>query len=185
MKSAMAPISVRGEALSRVDGWTCRAEEILAAVACGLVLLMVLVICADVTLRATMRSGLTSASAVAEYSLYAITFLAAPLLLRKGQHIRVDLALRAMPPKAAWLLEWAVDACGAAISGLFLTSSVHVLVQSYSQSAMVMREVMFPEWWLYIPMPISLALLTIEFLLRMRRLVQGERQMREEATSAA
>nr|ART90317.1 hypothetical protein [uncultured bacterium] len=60
-----------------------------------------------------------------------------------------------------------------------------MLVQSYTQSSMVMREVIFPEWWIYVPMPVSLGLLTIEFLLRMRRLVQGERRMREEATSAA
>jgi len=172
-------------ALSRVDRWACKAEEWLASLACGLVLLMVIAICVDVTLRAVMRSGLTSASAVAEYSLYAITFLAAPLLLRKGQHIRVDLMLRALPPKAAWVVEWVVDTAGAAISGLFLVASVHVLVQSYTQSSMVMREVIFPEWWIYVPMPVSLGLLTIEFLLRMRRLVQGERRMREEATSAA
>lgn len=169
----------------RVDQWIGRVEASLAAIACALVLVMVVVICADVTLRATVRTGVIWANAVAEYSLYAVTFLAAPLLLRKGQHIRVDLLLRALPQQAAWAVEWGVDVAGVVISGLFAVASVRVILQSLAQDSLVIREIVFPEWWLYLPMPLSLGLLSAEFALRMRRLTHGPRRMREEATSAA
>ena len=46
---------------------------------------------------------------LSEDILYLMTLLAAPWLLRQGQHIRVDIILRALPPRAAWLLEWVGD----------------------------------------------------------------------------
>lgn len=183
--AAGAAAALPGRTLDRIDAWAARVEGLLGGAACALVLLMVAAICGDVLLRTATRSGLAWANAVAEYSVYALTFLAAPLLLRRGQHIRVDLLLHALPSRLAWALEWAVDAIGAAISALFLFASIRVLLHSHAQASLVIREVVFPEWWLFVPMPLSLALLTLEFGLRMRRLALGRRQMRIEATSAA
>jgi len=45
-------------------------------------------------------------------SLYLITLLTAPGLLRMGQHIRIDVVLRVLPPRVGWLLEWLGDILG-------------------------------------------------------------------------
>ena len=62
---------------------------------------MMLMICADVLLRnVAHRAGDARArvgNEVSEDILYLITLLAAPWLLRQGQHIRVDILLRALP----------------------------------------------------------------------------------------
>ena len=46
--------------------------------------------------------------------LYLLTMLAAPWLLREGRHIRVDIVLRVLPPRAAYACEWIADVLGLA-----------------------------------------------------------------------
>src|SRR5471032_277018 len=74
---------------------------------------MMMVICADVLLRnVRIVPGVYSvawANEATEYALYLITLLVAPWLLRQGQHIRIDILLRAMPAGLAWYCEWLCD----------------------------------------------------------------------------
>ena len=93
-----------------------RLYHALALVACVLLFAMVVVICGDVFLRnvpliRTMR-GFPATNDLSEAFLYLITLLSSPWLLRKGQHIRVDVLLRVIPRRWAWYCEWAVDALG-------------------------------------------------------------------------
>jgi TRAP-type C4-dicarboxylate transport system permease small subunit len=101
-----------------------RLLEILALAACALILGMMLMICADVFLRNVRvvpgMVGIEWANEISEAMLYLIALLTAPWLMRRGQHIRVDVLLRAVPPRLGWGLEWLVDllamvrgACGA------------------------------------------------------------------------
>src|ERR1700677_1576376 len=87
--------------------------EKLFLAACGVLFLMMLMICAVVFLRhvplARYLNGLPGADEVSEYMLYLITMLAAPWLLRQGRHIRVDILLRALPPRIGWYCEWMTD----------------------------------------------------------------------------
>src|SRR5204863_164745 len=72
-----------------------------------------LVICLDVLLRNVHivpgMLGIAWANEATEYALYLITVLVAPWLLRRGQHIRIDVVLRLLPPRLAWYCEWACD----------------------------------------------------------------------------
>src|ERR1039458_721439 len=74
--------------------------ETLMLAACGVLFLMMLMICANVLQRnvALLNSlpGLPWADEISEYMLYLVTMLAAPWLLRQSQHIRVDILLRAI-----------------------------------------------------------------------------------------
>src|SRR5512134_557521 len=93
-----------------------RLLEVLALAGCALILGMTLMICADVFLRNVRivpgMVGLEWANEVSEGMLYLVTLLTAPWLLRRGQHIRVDIVLRAVPARLAWALEWLGDAVG-------------------------------------------------------------------------
>jgi hypothetical protein len=88
--------------------------EAFALAACALLGAMALVICADVLLRNVELipgvDGLPWSNELSETTLYVVTMLAAPWLLREGRHIRVDIVLRAIPPRAGWLCEWLCDA---------------------------------------------------------------------------
>src|SRR6266481_5592039 len=86
------------------------------AVAAALTLLaMVVMVTADILLRNLTRTGFAWSNEVSEYALYVITLLTAPWLLRRGQHVRVDLVLTLVPVRVAWLMEAASDVLGFAV----------------------------------------------------------------------
>jgi len=90
--------------------------EALALLGCAVIFLMTLMICADVLLRNVRLIpgvyGIAWANEVSEAMLYLVTMLTAPWLLRQGQHIRVDIVLRAVPPRIGWYFEWISDTFG-------------------------------------------------------------------------
>jgi TRAP-type C4-dicarboxylate transport system permease small subunit len=154
-------------------------------VACLLLLFMTLLIGADVALRNMKLGGVSWSNEVSEYILYLITLLAAPWLLRAGQHIRVDILLRAIPPRAGWALEWLGDVLGLVCSLYFVWYGWQVLAASYSSGALSIKTLVMPEWWLLVPMPLSFVAVSIEFVFRMWRLAHGEMKPREDAVSAS
>ncbi len=162
-----------------------RVLDGLMLVACLLVLGMTLLIGADVGLRNAGLGGVSWSNEVSEYCLYLITLLSAPWLLRQGQHIRVDIVLKAMPPRIGWLLEWVGDALGLACSLYFLWYGWKVLATSYSSGAVSIKTLVLPEWWLLVPMPLAFLAVSIEFVFRMHRLAIGERTPRADAVSAS
>jgi TRAP-type transport system small permease protein len=153
--------------------------------ACMLLLFMTLLIGADVGLRNLVRSGIAWSNEVSEYILYLITLLSAPWLLRAGQHIRIDILLKAIPPRVAWLLEWVGDILGLVCSAYFVWYGMKVLGTSYSSGAISIKTLVMPEWWLLVPMPLAFVAVSIEFVFRMWRLANAERAPREDAVSAS
>jgi TRAP-type C4-dicarboxylate transport system permease small subunit len=148
-----------------------RLLQALAATAALLLGAMAIAVCADVVLR---NLGLGAAPWILELSEYILplaTFLTAPWLLLRGEHIRLDIVLHALPPRAARGMEVAVSALGAAICGVLLVYGVRTALDSAAHGAKVFKSVVFPEWWLYAPFAACFALLAIEFLRRM--LVRG------------
>jgi TRAP-type transport system small permease protein len=175
--------------LERLSAAYGKLLEALAWLACVMVFLMVMMICADVLLRnvaliPTMR-GLDWSNDLTEAMLYLITMCAAPWILRQGQHIRVDIVLRAIPKPVAWYCEWFADVVGLVCCLVMVWYGVKTTFASYSAGAMTVKTMVTPEWWLLAPLPIAFALLAIEMLFRMRRLMYGERGPREDAVSAA
>ena len=163
-----------------------RLLEVFAAAACALILGMTLMICADVLLRNVRVFpivGLEWANEISEAMLYLITLLTAPWLLRRGQHIRVDIILRAVPPRAGWLMEWAVDLLGLACCAMIAWYSARAAFASFKAGSVSIKTLVTPEWWLLIALPIAFTALSIEMLLRMRRLWLAERAPRDDAVS--
>src|SRR5436190_17809932 len=95
--------------LSAAFGRLFNALAVLAALT---LLAMVVVVTADILLRNMTRTGFPWANEVSEYALYVITLLTAPWLLRRGQHVRIDLVLTLVPPRVAWLMEATGDITG-------------------------------------------------------------------------
>ena len=175
--------------MERLSAQFGRLLEVLAAIGCALVFLMMLVICVDVLLRnvalvPSMR-GLGWANDLTEASLYLTTMLAAPWLLRRGQHIRVDIVLRAIPKRAAWYCEWIADVLALACCLVMVAYGTRMAWASFKSGAMTIKTMITPEWWLLAPLPVTFLLLAVEVLFRMRRLLHAERGPREDAVTAA
>src|ERR1700757_4093172 len=112
-----------------------RVLDALALVACALILGMTLMICADVFLRNVRiipsMVGLAWSNEISEAMLFLVTMLTAPWLLRRGQHIRVDIILRAVPPRVGWLFEWIADVLALACCALITWYSARAALASY------------------------------------------------------
>lgn len=166
-----------------------RLLEALALVACALLFLMMLMICADVLLRNVPLvpgvRGLEWSNEVSEAMLYLITMLAAPWLLRRGQHIRVDILLRAIPPRLAWGCEWVCDTLALGCCVVMVFYGAHMAAKSHAAGSLSIKTLVTPEWWLLAPLPVAFTLLAVEVLFRMRRLWRSERGPRPDAVSAS
>ncbi|WP_299453038.1 TRAP transporter small permease [uncultured Pigmentiphaga sp.] len=161
----------------------------LAIVGCVVLFAMMLVIVADVLLRNIavpgLPRGLAWSNEVSEAMLYLLTLCIAPWLLRQGQHIRVDIVLQAVPRRLAWGLEWSADVLGLACCVILAWYSAHSAWDSYASGALSIKTLVTPEWWLLAPLPVAFALLAVEMLFRMHRLLHAEMGPRQEAVSAS
>lgn len=172
-----------------IDATFSRLIAALAIIASLMLLAMMLVICADVLLRNVALPGLPRgvgwSNEVSELMLYGIAMLSAPLLLRQGRHIRVDILLRVLPPKVAYGCEWTGDITGFLCCLWMVWYGSAATFRSYSSGAQSIKTLVMPEWWFLAPLPACFALLACEFVFRMQRLATGPAQPRDDAVSAA
>ncbi len=156
----------------------------LAVLAALILLVMVVLVTADIVLRNLTRSGFPWANEVSEYALYGMTLLTAPWLLRRGQHVRIDLLLSVVPSRVAWLMEAAGDVIGFLVCVVMVRYGVHMAADSFRIGSLTIKNLVFAEWWLLAPLPIFFALLAAEFVFRVHRLLDSEPGRRIEATSS-
>jgi TRAP-type C4-dicarboxylate transport system permease small subunit len=166
-----------------------RLLEACALAACGVLFLLMVMICADVLLRNVALipglDGLSWSNELSESMLYLLTMLIAPWLLRQGGHVRVDILLRAIPKRTAWYCEWIADTIALACCAVMVVYGTRSAVASFTSGSLSIKTLIMPEWWLLAPLPVAFALLGTEILFRMRRLHLGERAARDDAVSAS
>ena len=150
--------------LSTFYSFLMRACGVVAAVLFGIVALLVTM---DVILRNLGFGTLPWIVEVSEYSLPVATFLTAPWLLYGNQHVRVEILLTALPRGTARWLDQLADLIGLAGSLTLAWYGLKVILDSRSIGSLIIKTLVFPEWWLFVPMPFGGALLAIEFLRRM------------------
>jgi TRAP-type C4-dicarboxylate transport system permease small subunit len=169
--------------MDKLSDRTGRLFEALASLAALILLAMVVLVTADIVLRNLVGRGFAWSNEVTEYALYIITLLTAPWLLRRGQHVRIDMMLALVPPRVAWLCEAAADMLGFAACIVLLWYGAAITLQSVRLGSLTIKNLVFPEWWLLWPLPVCFALLALEFVLRFHRLMGAPRERRHEATS--
>jgi TRAP-type C4-dicarboxylate transport system permease small subunit len=136
-----------------LQGLAAAAAVLLGATALGITL--------DVIARNIGLGSVPWMLEVSEYVLPLATFLVAPWLLYRNEHVRLDALLRSQP----WLNHVA-NLVGLAVSAVLVVYGVRTILNSAQQGAVVLKSVVFPEWWLYAPVPLCFALLAIEFVRR-------------------
>jgi TRAP-type C4-dicarboxylate transport system permease small subunit len=160
-----------------------RLFDALAVLAALILLVMVVLVTADILLRNMTRTGFPWANEVSEYALYGMTLLTAPWLLRRGQHVRIDLLLSLVPPRVAWLMEAIGDVIGFLVCVVMVRYGYHMAADSFRIGSITIKNLVFAEWWLLAPLPLFFALLALEFVFRLHRLFTGGQGRRIEATS--
>src|SRR3954463_10103021 len=138
------------ERLSRAYG---RVLDVMMLAASALIFAMTMVIGADVLLRNIGAGGLPWSAEISEDVLYLMTLLAAPWLLRQGQHIRVDIVLRGLPTRVAWILEWVGDVVGLFCCLYFVWYGTLITAASHAAGSINIKTLVTPEWWTLAPLP--------------------------------
>lgn len=141
-----------------------RVLEWLAACAAVLLGVSALAITIDVIGRNVGLGTLPWILEVSEYVLPLATFFIAPWLLYRNEHVRLDILVQTRP----WLGH-AANGVGLAVCAVLVVYGVRTIANSATQGAMIFKSVVFPEWWLYLPVPLCFGLLTIEFVRRLAR----------------
>ena len=159
--------------MTRLSAAFGRVFDALAVVAALILFAMVAIVTADVASRNGIGAGITWANEISEYALYVMTLLTAPWLLRRGQHVRLDIVLTFVPARVAWLMEAAGDGLGFAVSVVLVRYGFAMTVDSWRLGAITIKNLVFPEWWLLALLPATFALLAVEFVFRFDRLLKG------------
>lgn len=170
--------------MTRLSAAFGRLFDALAVLAALILFGMVIVVTADIVLRNLAGRGFIWANEVSEYALYMMTLLTGPWLLRRGQHVRLDLLLTAVPRRVAWVMEAAGDILGLLVCLAMIRFGLLMTTEAWRLGSLTIKNLVFPEWWLLAPLPAIFMLLAIEFIFRFRR-VLTDRDRRQEATSVA
>lgn len=130
--------------------------------------LMSLLVTLDVILRNVDINIIPASVEITEYMLMIATFIAAPWLLYHGGHIRIDVVVNKFSPAIQRFLAIVCDIIGFIVCSVLAWQSWVVLQDSHTQGSVVFKELIFPEWWLSLPLLIGSALLALEFIRRLR-----------------
>ena len=139
---------------------------ILAALLIGVTVLLV---CFDVIGRNVALASLPWIVEVTEYALPLITLLAAPWLLFRAEHVRLDLLNNTLSPAALRILDRIASTVGLMVCVVMVWYALKVIADTREIGAMVMKSLVFPEWWLFVPVPLSFGLMAVECARRVLR----------------
>jgi len=156
-------------AFERVLGLLALATAVLLAA-------LIALICSDVLARNLLASGIQGSVDLSEYALYLMTVFMAPYLLNRSQHIRIDFLLLSASRPVAFALELIADTVGAVSTAVLVWYGAKSAIQSFIDGGLIWKGITIPEWWILAPMPLCIALMSVEFVLRSVRLCTGERQ---------
>lgn len=132
---------------------------LLAAVTVALITLLV---CYDVVGRNLGLHTFIWTNEVTEYAMPVLTLFAAPWLMWRNQHVRLDLLGASLSLEMQRHVDRVASLVCFIISVLMIWYSMAMLLDSRNAASLVLKSLVFPEWWTYIPMPIGFALLALE-----------------------
>lgn len=146
-----------------LDAGLLALNRALMAVTAALILLMTIVVTADVVGRNLSLFALPWSAEVGEYGLYLSAVLVAPWLLRRGQHVSVGVVTDLLPARVARAVIAVGEILCAIVSAILFWYALQAAMRSYSDQALVIKNIVFPEWWTLVPITMIFGILALEF----------------------
>lgn len=141
-----------------------RFLDFCGALAGILILLVSVGIGIDVGFRIIDGQGVYWLIDVVEYALLVITFLGAPWVLRRGGHVSVDIVLMAFPVRVRQAIRRIMAVVAALICAVMACVGIVTAAEAYTRGTLIFKSLIFPEWWILMPMPVCMILCCVEFL---------------------
>lgn len=139
-----------------------RLMQACGAAAAAIVGAVVVLVCWDVLARNLGAKSLPWIVEMTEYALPLATFLAAPWLMHRYEHVRLDLLSNTLSPRRMAVIERIAAAVCLIVSLVIVWYAIKVLLDTRQIGALVMKSLVFPEWWLFVPVPVCFGLLALE-----------------------
>ncbi len=144
-----------------------RFTAALAALAAFMILAMSAWITYDVLTRYFFDMASPWAFDLSEYALVWITFLAAPWVLMRDRHVRIEILIEVLPPAVQRSLGILVSLVAIAVCAILTWRTGIAAVEYYERGVMMPRIWRIPRVWPYSAVPIGCALLTVVFAFRL------------------
>jgi len=146
-----------------------RLVTFLAVVAGVLIVFVTFSVCLDVLLRFFLHKPMQWVIEIAEYILVYMTFLGAAWVLRVDGHVRMDMVLEHLKPRARALLN-GITFLGSGIMCAVLTwYGVEVSWEKFRLGLRFSSMMGFPMGPIYAVIPLGFFLLTVQFLILSKR----------------
>jgi len=145
--------------------WISRGGAYAAAI---LIFTMSFWITYDVLGRWLLGLGSPWAFDLSEYSLVWMTFLAAPWILHRDGHVRIEIVLDAVGPRVQRVLGVVVTVIAFVACAILTWRTGIAAIEYYQNDVMMARIWYIPRIWPYCIIPIGSAFLCLVFLARLR-----------------
>ncbi|GGK44062.1 TRAP transporter small permease [Salinarimonas ramus] len=163
--------------LDRAVGLLIEAFGLLSGI---VIAFMALAISAEVVVRALGLPAFGWTLEVSEYGLLVVGFLGAPWVLRHSDHIRVDVVLRSVSPRARhWMLLFA-NALSALVCFVLAWYAASAAFEAFARGSLLFKYLVIPQWWILAILPVGTTLLGLEFVARLARRLAGRPVAQEE-----
>lgn len=101
-----------------------------------------------------------------EYLLMIGCFVGVPWVLRRGGHVAIDVVVQILAEGPRRKLERAADVVGLLICLPLTVLAIRAMLSAQASGALVYKTLVFPEWYLLVPLTYCVIMMTSEFALR-------------------
>jgi len=123
-----------------------RFLDSLAAASALIVVVMILGVTIDVSMRFSGHDGIPWVFDYVEYGILAVTAFMAAYITRMSRHVEVDLVLMVVPPGVAKAMRVFSGILLVIISSILAFYALRASIQAFGQGSMIFRYVLIPEW---------------------------------------
>jgi C4-dicarboxylate transporter DctQ subunit len=159
--------------LTSLVAWFDRFNQVLAAIACTMMVLITLAICAEIFTRSFLDISNPWLVELSEITLLYLTFLAAAWVLGKDRHVSIDLFVGYMSARVAKIVQFVLSWVAALACFIVCWFGILTVIDQFQND---IREptIMAPlTFWITAVVPFGLFLLGFQFVRRGLRVLLG------------
>jgi TRAP-type transport system small permease protein len=142
--------------------WHDALMRLCGGVAAAVIGMITVLVCVDVIGRNLGLGSLAWIVELTEYALPIATLAAAPWLMWRNQHVRLDIINMLLSARGQRRVDRISAAVGLVVSLVVAWYGLQTLLDSRQSGSLMLKVLVFPEWWLYVPVPIGFGLLALE-----------------------
>jgi C4-dicarboxylate transporter DctQ subunit len=168
------------KALTKLGKIFDQINIIMVVISTILILGLTFIVGADITLRYVFLRPLGWVKEVSEYILVALGFLVAAWILKDDGHVKMDLLLNKVSPKAQAVMNIITSIISTVVVLILAWFTVRVMADFYRTKLVTPSVLEPPKWVLLIPIFVGSLLLAIQFIRRTFSFIGRWKMLSEE-----